>query len=134
MSDPLRGRSCYCPLFYTDRSVGSRECPTTRGRTQPTPPSKLFGTGFGIKHQPIHIEDHTFDPHSRILRPDGQMNSIIIRALESTEWAAFRDFRLQALQAAPGVFASAYETEITKEPEEWRRTVKGPAHQVFGLF
>jgi GNAT superfamily N-acetyltransferase len=62
------------------------------------------------------------------------MNSIIIRALESSEWSALRDFRLQALKAAPGVFGSAYRTEVTKKPEEWESTVSGPEHQVFGLF
>jgi RimJ/RimL family protein N-acetyltransferase len=63
-----------------------------------------------------------------------QMNSIIIRALESAEWAAFRDFRLQALTAAPGFFGAAYGTEVTKKPEEWQRTISGPANQAFGLF
>src|SRR5258707_983975 len=62
------------------------------------------------------------------------MNAIIIRALESSEWAAFRDFRLQALQAAPGFFGSAYAIEVTKKPEEWQSTVSGPANQAFGLF
>jgi RimJ/RimL family protein N-acetyltransferase len=62
------------------------------------------------------------------------MDSIIIRALDPTEWAAFRDFRLQALTATPGVFGSSYEVEVTKTPEEWQSTVRGPAHQVFGLF
>jgi len=62
------------------------------------------------------------------------MSSITIRALDSTEWAVFRDFRLQALKAAPGVFGSSYETEATRTSEEWRDTVTGPGHQVFGLF
>jgi hypothetical protein len=39
------------------------------------------------------------------------MGTITIRALESMEWAAFRDFRLQALKAAPGVFGSSYEVK-----------------------
>jgi GNAT superfamily N-acetyltransferase len=64
----------------------------------------------------------------------GQMNSIIIRALESSEWTAFRDFRLQGLKVAPGVFGSAYGIEETLKPEEWQSTVSGPAQQVFGLF
>jgi RimJ/RimL family protein N-acetyltransferase len=62
------------------------------------------------------------------------MNSIIIRALECSEWVAFRDFRLQALAAHPGVFGAAYATEVTKKPEEWQSTVGGPANQAFGLF
>ena len=62
------------------------------------------------------------------------MSSITIRALDPTEWPAFRDFRLGALAAAPGVFGSSYETEATWTAEEWQRTVAGPGHQVFGLF
>jgi RimJ/RimL family protein N-acetyltransferase len=62
------------------------------------------------------------------------MNSIRIRALESAEWAAFKNFRLQALKATPGMFASSYEAEVGMTPEEWQRTIRGPTHQVFGLF
>jgi RimJ/RimL family protein N-acetyltransferase len=62
------------------------------------------------------------------------LSTIIIRALDSTEWAAFRDFRLQALKAAPGVFGSSYQAEVTMTAEEWQRTVTGPGHQVFALF
>jgi GNAT superfamily N-acetyltransferase len=62
------------------------------------------------------------------------MSSITIRALDSAEWAAFRDFRLQALKADPGVFGSSYETEVTSTAEEWQRTVAGSGNQVFGLF
>jgi len=62
------------------------------------------------------------------------MSSITVRALDSAEWAALRDFRLRALKAAPGVFASSYQTEATRTAEEWQDTVAGPGHQVFGLF
>jgi len=57
-----------------------------------------------------------------------------IRPLEPAEWELFRDFRLGALNASPGVFAVRYEDAITNPPEFWRSTIKGPAHQVFGLF
>ena len=62
------------------------------------------------------------------------MNSVIIRALDPAEWAVFRDFRLQALRAAPGVFITSYDEALVRTPEEWQDTIKGPAHQVFGLF
>jgi RimJ/RimL family protein N-acetyltransferase len=62
------------------------------------------------------------------------MNSITIRALDPAEWEAFRDFRLAALKAAPGVFCSSYEAEVRMTPEEWQSTVRGAAHQVFGVF
>jgi RimJ/RimL family protein N-acetyltransferase len=62
------------------------------------------------------------------------LSTISIRALDSTEWAVFRDFRLAALKAAPGVFGSSYQAEATMTAEEWQRTVTGAGHQVFGLF
>src|SRR5262249_318377 len=63
-----------------------------------------------------------------------KMNPIAIRALAPAEWQRFRDFRLQALKAAPGVFASSYDAEVTKSPEEWQRTISAPTHHAFGLF
>ncbi len=62
------------------------------------------------------------------------MEPVTIRALDPAEWEIFRDFRLQALRAAPGVFASSYEAEVTRTPGEWQLEMKGPDHQVFGLF
>ena len=62
------------------------------------------------------------------------MDSIYTRPLETFEWEVFRDFRLRALQASPGVFSSSYQEEANTTPEEWQRTVRGPTHQVFGLF
>jgi len=62
------------------------------------------------------------------------MSSITTRPLHPTEWVAFRDFRLQALQAAPGVFHSSYEVEVTNTPEQWQRTLANPTSRVFGLF
>ena len=64
----------------------------------------------------------------------GDMTSVMIRALDPWEWETFRDFRLGALKASPGVFAMSYEEELTRTPEMWRNTVKGQTHQVFGLF
>jgi RimJ/RimL family protein N-acetyltransferase len=62
------------------------------------------------------------------------MNSITIRRFDPSEWRLFREFRLAALKAAPGVFATAYEEALARSPEEWRDTICGPDHQVFGLF
>jgi len=62
------------------------------------------------------------------------MSSITIRPLKLTDWVEFKDFRLQALQAAPGVFHSSYELEVTNQPEQWQCTLANPASQVFGLF
>jgi len=65
---------------------------------------------------------------------DNGVPSIAIRALEPSEWALFRDFRLNALKAAPGVFGGAYDTEVNDPPEKWQRIIKGQSDQVFGLF
>jgi RimJ/RimL family protein N-acetyltransferase len=46
----------------------------------------------------------------------------------------FKEFRLQALKVAPGVFATSYEEAVTRSPEQWQTTIRGPVHQVFGLF
>jgi RimJ/RimL family protein N-acetyltransferase len=62
------------------------------------------------------------------------MSGFIIRALEPSEWEAFRDFRLDALKAAPGVFAFSYDQATAQLPEDWQAAIKGDGHQVFGLF
>ena len=62
------------------------------------------------------------------------MTSTLIRPFESEEWEIFRDFRLAALKASPGVFSVSYEESAAFPPERWKDSIKGPAHQVFGLF
>jgi len=60
---------------------------------------------------------------------------ITIRPLDTSDWAAFRDIRLKALESEPGVFASSYEREVGREESGWRELVTGDdKHQVFGLF
>lgn len=62
------------------------------------------------------------------------MDRIHIRPLEPSEWKPFRDFRLGALKAAPGSFAGSFDDEVKRSPEDWRREIHAPTHQVFGLF
>jgi RimJ/RimL family protein N-acetyltransferase len=62
------------------------------------------------------------------------MTELIIRPLESSEWEMFRDFRLSALRAAPGVFSGRYEDSLARRPEKWQAMIGGDDHQVFGLF
>jgi RimJ/RimL family protein N-acetyltransferase len=62
------------------------------------------------------------------------MSNVIIRALAPSEWQAFRDFRLDSLRDAPGVFAMTYDAAATWSPEDWQAEAQGPDHQVFGLF
>lgn len=62
------------------------------------------------------------------------MNNISIRALDPAEWQMLRDFRLHALQSAPGAFALSYEECVSWSPEQWRAGICAPTHQVFGLF
>ena len=62
------------------------------------------------------------------------MTSITIRPLDPTEWALFRDFRLAALQAAPGMFSATYDEAAARTPDAWQSLIHGSDHQVFGLF
>ncbi len=62
------------------------------------------------------------------------MNSISIRALDKSEWEAFRDFRLASLKATPGVFGIHYEVAASQSAQDWQSLIKGTDHQVFGLF
>jgi len=62
------------------------------------------------------------------------MDRITARALQASDWETFKDFRLKALAAAPGVFASSYQEEVGQTAHEWQTTARGPFHQVFGLF
>ena len=61
-------------------------------------------------------------------------SSITIRALEPSEWQVFRDFRLGALKSDPGVFATSHKEALARTPDMWRDTIRGEAHQAFGLF
>ena len=62
------------------------------------------------------------------------MDSITIRPFDPNEWPLFKEFRLQALEAAPGVFATSYEEAAARSPQEWQATINGHDHEVFGLF
>lgn len=59
---------------------------------------------------------------------------IAIRALEPGEWELFRDFRLAALKAAPGVYGTSHDEAVRRSEAQWRSTVRGPSNQSFGLF
>lgn len=60
--------------------------------------------------------------------------TITIRPLEADEWKQFRDVRLAALKAVPGVYGTRYEDAVSRTEAVWRSTVKGPSNQSFGLF
>jgi len=62
------------------------------------------------------------------------MTAIAIRALEPSQWQAFRDFRLAALKASPGMFHASHDEVAGWPPQEWQAEIKGDDHQVFGLF
>lgn len=60
--------------------------------------------------------------------------TITIRELHPDEWEIFRDMRLAALQAAPGVYGSRHEVAATRTEAVWRNNVRGEHNQSFGLF
>jgi L-amino acid N-acyltransferase YncA len=60
--------------------------------------------------------------------------TMTIRALGGDEWQQFRDLRLAALKAVPGVYGTRYEDALSRTEAVWRSTVRGPSNQSFGLF
>lgn len=62
------------------------------------------------------------------------MSAVRVRALSPDEWQRFRDFRIAALRAEPGVFAASAADAEKRTEAEWRTTIEGAGNQVFGLF
>ena len=63
-----------------------------------------------------------------------QDGSAVARALSADEWKIFRDLRLQALLADPGVYGTRHADAVQRSEAEWRGTVSGSTNQSFGLF
>jgi len=59
---------------------------------------------------------------------------VVVRELEPSEWRAFRDVRLHALRSEPGLFFSSHDAESALGETEWRRRVRNPNGQMFGVF
>jgi RimJ/RimL family protein N-acetyltransferase len=57
-----------------------------------------------------------------------------IRPLLPSEWELFRDFRLHALQAAPGLFETTYAQAAARSEGDWRALLAPERQQIFGLF
>src|ERR1700690_3934146 len=62
------------------------------------------------------------------------MNEIAIRALDRSEWETFRDLRLAALKESPAPYFTVYEEVANWSADAWQDAIRGPGHQVFGLF
>jgi RimJ/RimL family protein N-acetyltransferase len=62
------------------------------------------------------------------------MSDFRIRSFVPEEWALFRDFRLAALAAAPGVYLGSVAESSTRSDEEWRAMLADPRHRIFALF
>ena len=60
--------------------------------------------------------------------------NLMIRELVPDEWQLFRDFRLAALKAAPGLYGTRYDEALQRSEAGWRETISGPSNQSFGLF
>lgn len=60
--------------------------------------------------------------------------TIAIRPLDPDEWEVFRDLRLAALKAEPGVYGARYEVTAQRTEAVWRNNVRGEHNQSFGLF
>jgi len=70
--------------------------------------------------------------------PDLQSQSSVIkmniRPLSPSEWERLRDFRLHALQSAPGLFETTYSQAVARSEADWRALLSPEYQQVFGLF
>ena len=62
------------------------------------------------------------------------LSDISIRALDPGEWKLLRDFRLKALESAPGAFALSHDECASWTEDAWRTEIAAPTHQIFGLF
>lgn len=62
------------------------------------------------------------------------MESVTVRAFEPSEWPAFREMRLAALKDVPGAYSGTYEDSLKRADAAWQALVRGPTHQIFGLF
>src|SRR5205807_9930315 len=51
-----------------------------------------------------------------------------------SEWQLFRDFRLNALRSAPGLFKTTYSQAAARSEDDWRALLSGERQQIFGLF
>lgn len=60
--------------------------------------------------------------------------SLEIRELGPEDWRLFRDFRLEALRAAPGVFSTSFDEARARADATWAATLSDPDNAVFGVF
>lgn len=62
------------------------------------------------------------------------ISDVQVRALIPPDWEIFRDIRLRALQAHPGVYLSSYEKEVDEPEEYWSGALDGQGKMVCCLF
>jgi RimJ/RimL family protein N-acetyltransferase len=60
--------------------------------------------------------------------------SISIKKLDETDWRAFSEVRLRALQTDPQVFGSNYELESKFAEADWRQRLQSTDSAIFMLF
>ena len=60
------------------------------------------------------------------------MKGIAVRHVDGTDWEAWRDVRLRALQDAPDAFGSTLECELAFTPEDWTDRLAGDGAAVLG--
>jgi hypothetical protein len=60
--------------------------------------------------------------------------SITARALTPEDWEIFRQIRLRALRAHPGVYLGSYKDAAARTEREWKEMLDGHGKCIFGLF
>ena len=82
----------------------------------------------------MHQNNDGADAPRGVFEPSPDATKIVIRALAPNEWERFRDFRLAALRAAPGVYGTRHEGAVSWVEADWRSRITGAFNQSFGLF
>ena len=60
--------------------------------------------------------------------------SITARALTPEDWEIFRQIRLRALRAHPGVYLGSYKDTAARTERQWKEMLGGYGKCIFGLF
>ena len=61
-------------------------------------------------------------------------HEITVRPFTADEWRRFREVRLRALRADPGVFSSNHAREAAKDEAHWRARLSDPQCGVFAVL
>lgn len=117
----------------------SEDCGATLGQTLPVTRTASGAVGDAVSLRAGPRGERTLRDRQTGIAPNCRAGGIVtlaitIRELDPDEWEVFRDMRLAALAAAPGVYGSRHEAMAARTELVWRNNVRGEHNQSFGLF